>query len=59
MHDLEVDAEMEHSESFRALEEQFLIDLKDAVEIREFDPAQDGWGMRVLRWLVLRLRYWA
>ncbi len=59
MHDLEVDAEMEHPASFKSLERQFESDLEDSVEIREFDPSKGGWGMRFLRWLVIRLRYWA
>jgi cardiolipin synthase len=59
MHDLEVDAELEHPASLRALEEQFESDLKNSLEIREFDPSKGGWGMRLLRWLIVRVRYWA
>jgi cardiolipin synthase len=59
MHDLEVDAELGHTESFQALEEQFKTDLRDSTEVREFDPTSGGWGIRLLRWLVIRLRYWA
>jgi cardiolipin synthase len=59
MHDLEVDVELEGPESFRALEAAYLEDLNHSIEIRDYDPGKDGWAMRLLRWLVGRLRYWA
>jgi cardiolipin synthase len=59
MHDLEVDVELEGPESFRALESAYLEDLNHSIEIRDYDPGKDGWAMRLLRWLVGRLRYWA
>ena len=59
VHDLEVDVELGSPESFQALVGGFERDLADSVEILEFDPKRGGWGMRFLRWLVSRVRYWA
>jgi len=58
MHDLEVDVNLRLPESKKALEQQFLEDLKQAREIKRENPSVRPWYQRLLGRMALYLKYW-
>ena len=57
LHDLEVDVNIRLPKSKKALEKQFLLDLKDAKEIYLPNWQKRPWHQRVIGWILLYLKY--
>lgn len=59
MHDLEVDVALERPESLRTLEDHFARDLVQSEEIDHAHWRKRSRALRILEWILYRLRYWA
>jgi len=57
LHDLEVDVNVRLTESKKALENQFLIDIKNSKEIHLEDWEKRTWYQRIVAWMLLYLKY--
>lgn len=57
LHDFEVDVNIRLPESKKALEQQFLDDLKDAKEVYLEDWQKRPWYQRAVGWILLNLKY--